>query len=1683
MSGYCLYIDSVQDIPEDPKIRERLENCSFYHRLHISFYDSNDGSFLGDTYESIPYNPIETSTGVFSTEIKDLLYFLCPDEISAIIIIEVVCIALDQYNRVKREIGLGFGCFPVASSGDNADLSQFEKKSFYPLMQQIPIASGTPCILMCKKDISFDGGSNLVPDAFLQLTLVTHNRLSMLTPILPSLVIFDERNGSSSIPGLLPSHISTILARGFKHDYDEAIQALESDRTDSTQTHGRGSPSRSRTAQEKRKKDNKARKLKKKELQRIIQSDVDALQTQRNSIIACFAEERKRGKKKQTEALDTTLMGDTLDFSPKKKKHSEKHRRDESSSDTDSFGFGGSDNDIESDFDEIVEEKNEILPSLTEDNWTNNPFWNSGEFRDHWTLPRKERASEERGRTAIEMIGAQRLVVGSKVFHGQIRDAPWFFGRTLFRPIPQEKIPLELRNVTFLLPQKIEETVKTHLNYVRLTEQLYTEPSTKEITLTGKRLFIIPHSDLGVCGDIESRDLVSSGNAARKKMKVGSTTASYQSLSVSDPKVITLKSAFAHPKYAIMFAILFTFQISIDTKPPDKKAKTKVNVNLPQETTRTLWIGWDDYHPFKAPVKADTADDQEYEEEEEEEDDDFLMTDRNAMEKLKEQVILSIPDLSDPVVPPPSSPKKAAKTLKTDGKKRGKTPKLEENVAPKEDEQEPVEEKHDLKKIQLKLNNQYPPPSILNSIPVTWLYNPSRGVNPTFRKVVPAPTQQNTKSKKTQPQPKKVNQLQPVFETVFPFDKLHPYETPYYTQGPYSTPSALTPSETTLLLSFSLTLPPIMKDWDAETLRQPALIPTILPPYLHTPQYHPSDAEKNKIVKHKTFPAEIGRLPQQNHPSPQTAPFPAAPRYEPLPPTAFAAESTEFSISSDVSIGVQSMQSGLNEKDAKKASQFVFSFASMTRSGLTDPQGFGISLPRRPQFVFGLFDKMRVETDVGMLEQGTNESSRIYSKDSHEPLSIQIETGSATLPFHTPPPTALSRIPFTLTGSISPTFQNSSTTLPDSLNSTPIQVDIYDAESHIIFGTSYLSLASFSSDVSNGQESSKEFKIPILVPFPSPENLSGQVHHSLHQCHLYPLVFTTPPESITLGILTVRVTHKRVRPTPVKQTPEEVTQMRRSMSPAPAIANLTLSPHINRALTSVATPTMHSRDWNQSAGFDSLETKGNPLEILLLRTENDMTLFDGNLVKVANRIVNPVAQSPSASISQERKKTDIANLRMLSVSKTRVIFPSFAAPLVFDIPFQNPLSRKLKVTVSYFTLTGNDSATSEPSKSDTEHEIRLLTPQQAQFVKNQNKTESKLSDVSSISPPFFEDEVTSFIVPENQTVNVSFLFQSFAWVASKQSNDELRPAEGPFDVDDYSLLMKERVVEIAFSDEQNTTLLLQHVVICPTPIAPTRVVRLFTSAGSQQTFNLDLFDPFHAVPYRHSSSSPFVKRAVLCDADKVSSASLSASVITTPQPHLSLKCGCELSDHYRGESFHIAFFNDDQCLSLFGVWTVSIVMPAMLRLNSTVGELVEKTETFDRARVIQPVFHTSPLAVHHFWTEIHFKSPPVFSAHPDKREVHTSDAFLAGECIRLAISLHPDTIFPDPSQELYIISVNKPLSAVPLQTTIRVAPNGTATIPVRIHPVFFEGTSSVSFGFIFLEIMSIYLLESAMYLP
>ncbi|KAK2948649.1 hypothetical protein BLNAU_16390 [Blattamonas nauphoetae] len=1714
MSGFCLYFDSVQEVPEDPKIRDRLDNCSFYHRLHMSMYDSVGGVFLGDTYESIPYNPIEISTGIFTSEVRDMFFFLCPEEANAVMIIEVVSVAVDQYNRIKREIGLGWGCLLLSTGSGVPDISQFEKKSFYPLMQEVALSQGTPRILLNKKEIPFEGGSAPVPGASLQLTLITNNRLSLLSSFIPPFTIFDERNGSPSIPGLLTSHLSAAVSLLYK---DELVQAIESLGPDRSESRGRsiGSPSKSRSTRE-RKKENKAMKEKRRELERILRAELSSLILERDQIIENFSQEKKK-KRRNAETQDPS-ESNIMSPSPKEKKKRSKDRDESDEESSSSLGDSLDMNDeIESEFDEIVEEKENLLPSLTDANWTNNPFWDKAEFRDKWRLSGKDRTAEERGRTAIEMIGAHRLIVGSKVTHGQIHEAPWSFGRTLFHPIPQERIPIELRNLNFLIPMKVEDTIRAQLNYVRLKEQFAQQASQEMVTITARRVFIIPHSDLSVCGEIEVRDLVSTGNAAKKRVKIGSTIVAVSQFGISDPKTVTLRTAFAHPKFGVMFAVVFTVDVPIDIKPPDKKDKNQNRLNLPSSTTRSIWMGWVDYSPFRAETVKEGGEEGEEESSSEEDDESEGQWRRpRPMEKLKKRIVLTVPDLSAPVKPKVVS--KATRTKKKKG--RTQTTKNDEH-----DEAEADEPSGQQKKIQLKLTNQFMPPPIHRSVSQGWLFNPSRGVNTAFRAMsnMPQPSAK-PKAKKgaaATAKPTMRGADQPDFEPIFPFDRLHPYTTPFHIAGPESIPTAILLSESLIHVTFSMTFPAEVKDWTPDLLSQPNQLAHTLPLYLQTP-FREQEQEPPE-----GYPAVS---PTQPTPEMYQDTFAIMPQ-----------QSFKTPITQNVHVDMEpalpvspSVSRGLGEAGDGLASLFTFEFTAIRRGGLTDPQGLKLDLPKNPIFILSLFDQGRIASDTGMVADSQRQG--FFQLLSLEFTSLL--TGNATVPFHSPPPQVLAQLPFKLSGGIASQRSNTSVTLPDFLISTPVQVDIIDASTRLLFGTAYLKLEMFADEVASGQVSNhpREILTPILLPFPSPDNVGSVGHQNMHICHLYPASFTNPPDNISLGTLSVRVIHKRTR---AKITPTTASSSYIKSQTATALMHRSMSPAVTRQLTVALAPNnprgtstqMHPTHNPNLFGTpvqqfpDSDATQGtsrtNPLSVLLQRNQNDLSIINTSLIRVQNVWMNQIAQPQESHRSgldessdqsamyersvksvqrrqgaEERKRAELANINMMHSSTTRVLFPSFAVPLVFDLPFQNPLQRSVEVCVWYTTLSDVDS-NAMPRQYDEEQEIRLASPQEAQRLRQGRSSSSPLSAhaVSSLDPPNLENEIVSFTVQANQRVDVPFVFQSFSWVPTKNFDSCLDPIEALCRVDDFSLPMRERVVEIAFTDENHNLLLLQHIVICPTPVAPNHLVNLYTSSDNTHDFNLSLLEQTHMIPFNHTQAQPFVKKAIVASLTSDSSLQATATLVSSPQPHLSLRFRTQLTRPFVGEMFHIALFNDAECTSLFGTWSISVNLLSYLNLNSSVGEVIQHSEPLDKTHMAHPSFHNSPLSsliISNSTQQKQQANAVSFSIRSLSNVSRSSILTLsdlatqqfkrfwlvnftesAGQPyprqtlrVNCGLAMQPTFSLPfrnnDPSQQTFLVSVSKPLSAVPLQPMIKAPANQTINIHLRLSPSFYEGTTGFS---------------------
>ncbi|KAK2946650.1 hypothetical protein BLNAU_18402 [Blattamonas nauphoetae] len=86
--------------------------------------------------------------------------------------------------------------------------------------------------------------------------------------------------------------------------------------------------------------------------------------------------------------------------------------------------------------------------------------------------------------------------------------------------------------------------------------------------------------------------------------------------------------------------------------------------------------------------------------------------------------------------------------------------------------------------------------------------------------------------------------------------------------------------------------------------------------------------------------------------------------------------------------------------------------------------------------------------------------------------------------------------------------------------------------------------------------------------------------------------------------------------------------------------------------------------------------------------------------------------------------------------------PVLRSPLVFDVPFQNPLQRSVEVCDWYTTLSDVDS-NAMPRQFDEEQVNRLTSPQEAQRSRQGRSSSSPLSAhaVSSLDPPNLENEI------------------------------------------------------------------------------------------------------------------------------------------------------------------------------------------------------------------------------------------------------------------------------------------------------------------------------------------------------
>ncbi|KAK2958755.1 putative serine/arginine repetitive matrix protein 2 [Blattamonas nauphoetae] len=220
MTAFTLFIESLERFSEPIDVRDNLSDPITQYRFHISLFDPETKQWLNDTYESPLHEPYQTQSGIWDCDFQDLFHVVIEDSRRVDVILELTFVAYDQLNRIVREIGLGWTTIPL--SKDVQDISSYLKRSLNDQMTTLQLFRGSPRVLMFPDSASSSGYQEPLEETEIRYCLLSHKNLSKYSSLIPKYTIFDERNGSESIVGLIPPHIRVVV----KDTLEEELYSL-----------------------------------------------------------------------------------------------------------------------------------------------------------------------------------------------------------------------------------------------------------------------------------------------------------------------------------------------------------------------------------------------------------------------------------------------------------------------------------------------------------------------------------------------------------------------------------------------------------------------------------------------------------------------------------------------------------------------------------------------------------------------------------------------------------------------------------------------------------------------------------------------------------------------------------------------------------------------------------------------------------------------------------------------------------------------------------------------------------------------------------------------------------------------------------------------------------------------------------------------------------------------------------------------------------------------------------------------------------------------------------------------------------------------------------------------------------------------------------------------------------------
>eukprot|EP00770_Monocercomonoides_exilis_P009421 MONOS_9376.1-p1 / transcript=MONOS_9376.1 / gene=MONOS_9376 / organism=Monocercomonoides_exilis_PA203 / gene_product=unspecified product / transcript_product=unspecified product / location=Mono_scaffold00385:10650-18554(-) / protein_length=2385 / sequence_SO=supercontig / SO=protein_coding / is_pseudo=false len=155
--------------------------------------------------------PQAEATDIYQCSMNDLFYFLIDPNDEIYLVLELVAIITDKYNRILREVGLGWTTVAISSASGIKDISACSQFSLLKYYFTKELNYGTPRAIMLCGDFSANSLFHSIDGSIVTMCLCTHSKLSRASNILPNYKIFDERNGSESPVGLISSHVQFML--------------------------------------------------------------------------------------------------------------------------------------------------------------------------------------------------------------------------------------------------------------------------------------------------------------------------------------------------------------------------------------------------------------------------------------------------------------------------------------------------------------------------------------------------------------------------------------------------------------------------------------------------------------------------------------------------------------------------------------------------------------------------------------------------------------------------------------------------------------------------------------------------------------------------------------------------------------------------------------------------------------------------------------------------------------------------------------------------------------------------------------------------------------------------------------------------------------------------------------------------------------------------------------------------------------------------------------------------------------------------------------------------------------------------------------------------------------------------------------------------------------------------------